>query len=441
MLTSNSSSLKNNRDIKIKKSTLEWLVLICLIIFSFINSITLLLSLILLLFLLKQKEIGAIKIINIITFRTVINPGVAVVIDSWQNLKWVILFGCSIYLLFSYFKLNKNELMKINKIASLVILFTIYNIVIAFVFSSLPIVAIFKLFSYVIIFLGCLIGVAYTYKNFNWIKWLFNLYSLIFISSIIFLFLPLGYLRTGVSFQGITNQPNMFGILMVLYIALVFSYGQTNKNINRRFLFVLLALVFYMIILSASRTALISSLTLTLIYLFFIKINKLIKRVIISFFSICVILLPLNNNFNEFFVNYLYKGQEQGELLNSRVNQIEGLTSNFLNNPWFGNGFMVPVLPFRSFEFNSNYIVEPGNIILSILSFSGIFGFLIFIAYLIKIIWVNKSNFIFVVFLPIATILVSMGEMVFFSSNNIGIWCYMFLAIYMFWENEVESEI
>ncbi|MFE8701749.1 O-antigen ligase family protein [Cytobacillus sp. FJAT-54145] len=428
----NNSSLGSHERLTIKKSTFEWIGLIFLLIFSFLNSITLLISLILLLTLLKQRQVGAIKIINLITFRTIINPGIAVGIENWQNLKWIILFGCSFYLLCSYFKLGKNELKRVNSIILLVILFTIYNIIVAFVFSSLPIVAIFKLLSYVVIFIGTLIGVGYTYKKVNWLNWMLKLLSLVFLPSIIFIILPVGYLRNGVSFQGIVNQPNMFGILAVLFIALVLSNAQMNKNINKLYLIVVPTLTVIMVILSKSRTALISCLILFLLYILLLNIKNISKIIVISFLSIGAFILVLGSNINEFFITYLYKGQEQGGILNSRVGQIESLTSNLLNNPWFGNGFAVPVLPYKSYGFSFEYIVEPGNLILSVLSYSGIFGFFIFLAYIIKIFWVNKREFKNIAFLPIAPILISMGEMVFFSSNNIGIWCYMFLAIYIF---------
>jgi len=441
MLVNNSSSPGNPRELKIKYSTVEWLGLILLIIFSFFNTITLLISLLLLLALLKQKQIGAIKIINVITLRTVINTGIAVDIGHWQSLKWIILFGCSFYLLLSYFKLEKNELKKVNTIILVVGLFAIYNIIVAFAFSSLPIVAVFKLFSYVVIFIGTLIGVGYTYKKINWLHWMLKLLSLIILPSLLFIIMPVGYLINGVSFQGITNQPNMFGILSVLFIALVFSYAQNNKNIIKYYLIIIPILTFYMVILSKSRTALISCIILVLLYLLLSYIKRVSKIIVMSFSTIGLILLVLGSSFNDFFITYLSKGQKQGELLNSRKDQVEVLISNFLNNPWFGNGFMVPVLPSKSFEFSSEFIVEPGNLFLGVLSFSGIIGFLIFLVYMLKIFWVSKWNFKSNGFVLIAVILINMGELVFFSSNNIGIWCYMYLALYVFLENNQSGKL
>lgn len=417
----------------IKKSTVEWALILIAFIISFFSSITLLISLFLLLILLKQKEIGAIKIINIITLRTIMNPGIAVGIESWQNIKWVILFGCSIYLLFSYAKLQNNDSKKINTILIFVVLFTLYNIIVALIFSSLPTVAIFKLISYVVVFLGTLTGVGYTYKKFDWSKWMLNMLQLLIIISFCLIVVPsISYLRNGYSFQGITNQPNMFGIVAVLFFALLLSNGLIYKY--NKFYFISFSIItLYLVILSNSRTAFISCAILLMLYSLFSNINRILKIVLLHFsIAIGIMLFVIENTFINFLFAFMNKGQEQGNILFSRINQIGDLTTNFLRNPWFGNGFAVPVLPYRSYQFTADFVVEPGNLILSVLSYSGIIGLLIFLSYIFMIFRINIRNFKYVCFLPIAAILISMGEMVFFSSNNIGIWCYMYLAIYVF---------
>src|SRR5690625_1683820 len=425
---------KGHSKYQIKKSTVEWTGLILLILFSFISSTTLLISLVLMLTLLVQKEIGAIKILNIITFRTVINPGIAINIGNWQTVKWLILFGCSIYLLLSYFKLEKRELSKVKPISILLVVFVAYNIFVALTFSSLPVIAIFKLMSYAIVSLGILIGVGYTYKKIDWSKWMFQLLALLLLSSLAFIPLSVGYLKNGSSFQGITNQPNMFGIIAVLFTASLLTYARCNKKYNSLYIILLPTLIIYMIILSKSRTAFISFIILILLFIAFSNIKKLSSLIKITFSAIAVILFVLVSNLSERVSSFLYKGQDQGNLLYSRINQIDDLKINFLSSPLFGNGFSVPVLPFKSYEFNFDFVVELGNLIIAVLYYSGIVGFIIFISYIVRVFWSNKEGFKDLVLLPVAAILISMGEMVFFSSNNIGIWCYMFLAMYVFLE-------
>lgn len=423
-------------NLAIKKSTVEFLVIMCLFILSFFNTIMLFIFMISLLFLLRQKEVGAIKIMNIITLRTIMNPGIAINISKFQIFKWIILIGCSVYLVFCYSKLDKKNFKKFRDIAFLVLIFAFYNIFMAFIFSSLPVVATLKVVSYVLPFLGILVGIGCTYKNVDWITWLLKkIFMPLFFASLFVVKLPVGYLRNGYSFQGLTNQPNLFGIVTVIFFAVLISFFQVNKKINKHYFLFLSLIVFYMVIISKSRTSLGSLIVLTLFYLVFTNNYRGLKKlIIINSIMLITLFILLNSDIRNSIVSFFYKGHEY--ILYSRANQINTLLSNFFKNPWFGNGFAVPVLPYRSYEFGFEFIVEPGNLILAVLSYSGIFGFIIFLSYIIKIFYVNKKNFKNVGFLPISAILVSMGEMVFFSTNNIGVWCYMLLAIYVFYDNK-----
>jgi hypothetical protein len=412
------------------KNIFEWIFIIFLFIFSFFNNITLLISLFLLLFFLSQKEIGALKIINIIAFRTIINQGISTNISNWQYIKFIILIGCSIYLIFTYRKLDKYDLNKLKIILLFILLFSFYNILVALFFSSLPIIAISKLLGYVIVFLGVLIGVGYTYRKFNWIKWMLVMMQLIIIFSIFTINMPVAYFSNGRSFQGLLNQPNMFGIFSVLFVAFLFSYSSIHKN-NKVYSLFLIFITFYMITLCESRTSLASVIILLILYILFANIKITFKAILINLIIVLILIISLFEvNIYNFIVSFFYKGHEN--ILYSRTNQIERITSNFLNNPFFGNGFGVPVLPYKSYNFSFEFVVEPGNLILSVLSYSGIIGFIIFLAYIVKIFWINHQNFKKIGFLFIAPILVSMGEMVFFSSNSIGALLYTMIGIYIF---------
>lgn len=428
---------KNPHSFAIRKTTLEWIGLISLLIFSFYNSITLLIFLLALLLLLQQREVGAIKILNLITLRTIINPGIAVDISQWQGVKWVILFFCSFYLLKSYYKLEENQRKKIRKITFFVILFMIYNVISALIFSSLPIIAIFKLLSYVVIFLGVLVGLSYTRNKIDWINWTYKMFAIIIILSLPLVFMPVGYLRNGHAFQGLTNQPNMFGIVGALFIGILLTSLQTERIKNKMFVFTAMTSIsMYLIFISYSRTAFITSIVLLIVYIIFANINKVIKLVFINLFgAVLITFIVLEKSIINYITEFIYKGQSS--LIFSRVDQVEGLLSNFMRNPLFGSGFAVPVLPYRNFAFSTEYVVEPGNLIMAVLSYSGIIGFILFALYIMRIIFANIKYFGVVCFLPIAAILISMGEMVFFSSNNVGIWCYMYLGIYLVYDKKL----
>lgn len=421
-------------NLRINKITIEWYLILILLVFSFINNITLLVFLLLILLFLMQKEIGAIKVLNLITLRTIINPGFAVDISQWQNVKWIIIFICSFYLLYSYFKLDVYSRNKIKSIMKFIFLFIIYIFISSLIFSSLPTISIFKLISYAVVFLGILVGVSYTYKKYNWLRWILRMFQILMITSIPTIVISEAYLRNGYSFQGVTNHPNMFGIISVLFMAVLITYIRINKPFglySKIFLVLQLVASFYMVFISNSRTAFIGCVIIILFYIILSKINRAFKIFIYNnIFILCVFIFVHESSINSFLMDFLYKGQET--LLYSRTAQLEGLLFNFLSNPWVGSGFAVPVLPYRTFAFSFDHIVEPGNLIIAVLSYGGIFGFILFSVYMLKIFWANIRQLRNVGLLFISPILISMGEMVFFSTNNIGIWCYMSLAMYVF---------
>lgn len=413
----------------IKKENIEWFIIFVVLLFSFINSITLLASMLASLFLLRQKEIGAIKILNLFTFRTIINPGIAVNIGYWQSIKWLVLFICSFYLIQTYLKFNDKQKQKLRKVIFVLILFSVYNIVSSFLFSNLPTIAIFKLLSYSVICLGILIGIMFTVETYNWLNWMYRMFSFFILFSTPFMLLPVGYLRNGYSFQGITNQPNMFAIVASLYIALLLTLLPSIKNTRKLYVFFMLVITIYMIILSNSRTAFISSSIMIMIYILFVKNNKLITSLYYVIYIFCGLIITFSTDFFDFINSFLYKGNV--DILYSRSQQLDGLMNSFLKHPLFGNGFAVPIAPFRSFSFSTEYVVEPGNLVLAVLSYSGVIGFFIFIIYLFEIFLSGRIFFRRTLYLPLAVLIINLGEMVFFSSNNIGIWCYMFIGIYI----------
>jgi len=417
-------------DIALKKDTAEWIGIWLLLGFSFINVITLLIFMVILLLFLKQREIGAIKILNIVTLRTIINPGIAVDVGSVQNLKWGIIFICSFYLIISYRKIDKNSRIRFNRILSPIIFFGLYSIVASFFTSTLPVVATFKLISYMIPFLAILIGIFLTKEKIDWLNWINKMFMGLLVLSIPLLFDSIGYLRNGYSFQGITNQPNMFGIVLAMFFAIILTRLQLKKTNNNLYSYVILGVILYLGILTKSRTSLITMTILLIIYIVFLQTNPIKKVLIHSIIGIfSIIYLVIDKQFLNKLQGFLYKGQD--EILYSRFNQIDVLLTNFMRNPLFGSGFAVPVTPSKSFAFSSEYVVEPGNLILSVLSYGGVVGLILFISYLFKIFREPGNKYRQTIFLFLSPILISMGEMVFFSTNNIGIWCYMFIAIYI----------
>ncbi|WP_283597467.1 O-antigen ligase family protein [Enterococcus faecium] len=419
----------------IKKSSSELIMLVSLFIFSFINSASLLVFLVAISFLFLQKQVGALKIMFVLTLRTVINPGIAVEFGSLQTLKLGLLILASLYLLLSATKTNR---FKLSRVFFSLGVFVVYNIFIAFYSSSLPIVSIFKLLLFAVVYAGIISGVSDTIERFDIFNWILKWLKLIMIGSLFSYLSPISYLMNGTGFQGLLNQPNMFGIVTVLFIAMLLGHEKKKGNI---FFFVS---ALFMLITSDSRTSLISIVVVLLLFFLDrskIKITK--SKVMIFSFSAALLLLFYNSiadNITEFLVSYIAKGQTLDNVLYSRQGQVNSLLYNFQQRPLLGNGFSVPVLPFRSYGLSLDYTVEPGNIILAVLSFSGIIGFLIFIWHLSEVLVFNKYNLRNKIYLFVSVFMINLGEMVFFSSNNIGIFCYFMLAMYMFYKPESKEK-
>lgn len=431
-----------NNQLLVKKSTVEWVSIVGLFLLSFMNSATLLLFMIGIMLLIFQKEMGALKILNLITLRTVINDGVAINISSLQSLKWAIIFVCSFYLLAAYSKLDARKRKQVKWMFFFLSLFAFSNIITAYFWSSLPLVAVAKLISYVVVFAGIVVGIGYTSGKFNWLKWITPWFYLLLGLSILTLpFKSISYQVNGWSFQGIINHPNMFGIIALISVCLILTNKLCDMYKNKYVFFLMLPIAVGLLFLSNSRTSFFGCLVLIGFYLI-ITLKKQLTYLKVAIFSFVIALILLASSYIfDILYDFLLKGQTQNEILLSRESQIDGLMNNFYTNPFMGTGFSIPYIPYyRSYSFNMDSIVESGNLILAVLSFSGVIGFVLFCSFMFLIFISNLKqvgNNILLFFTPI---LISMGEMVFFSSNNVGIFCYMFLALYMFQEKTKKLE-
>lgn len=225
------------------------------------------------LYLIKEKEVGALKIIIIISLRDIINPGIAVDMGSLQTLKMIIIVTYSFYLFSSIFKLDKKSINRLRWVMATVAFFTIYNVFVALFFSSLPTVASFKVLSYSIVFIGILIGFANISKRFNILDRMLNYFKIIILTSLLTIPFPVAYLINGWSFQGVLNHPNMFGIFTVLFVAILLGKYGNNQKITKFDLF-FLTISLLMIILTNSRTALLSTVVIICMVLFIRNIKK-----------------------------------------------------------------------------------------------------------------------------------------------------------------------
>lgn len=418
-----------------KKEAKEYFQIVCLLGISLIGGKIGILAfyILCLFFIYRYRAVGATKVLMLLAYRSIVNDAVFYTISGMQSIKWIVMFGISAYILFGFNMPRKKEYIKLSKVYIWMGLFTLYIIVDSFLVSSLPIISIFKFFSYIFVFAAILKGMAMTYYRVDWIKWLEKLLASMVILSIPFYGMSAGWL--GDLFKGFTNQPNMFGIVIVLFITLlVINLFQLKQGRYIRIAMIILS--FVLIFLSGSRTGFISAVVIVILGIFFSKMRTFNKlAILITLLGMSYFVISANGSIGEYFSEFIYKydaSSTTGSLLYSRESQIEELVNNFSSSPIFGIGFATPKLEFVSYTFSYTFFMEPGNLVLAILSYSGIIGTALFVVMLLSIVLSNYKPNNVLVLLPIATIMVSMGEMVFFSSNSMAIWLYAFWGIYMF---------
>lgn len=406
----------------------EIIIFFILFLFSFINHITLIIFLLSLLFFFSQKEIGAFKIILLVSLRGIINPGLAISFTGFLSyLKYLYLFLPSLYLLLhsNLIKSAKNK--NINTILILYCILTIYITVQSMLFSTYPIVSIFKYLLYAFVFVSIIIGFSNT--NIQEILIYFRVWLLlIFVFSLPLFFSKIGFLRNGRAFQGLINHPNIYGVFCTLLLSVILVSNYESNGFAIKSIYTLISL--FCIYMSQSRTAMFSALIIILSYIFCSdKINLNIKISVFLMISFSIPIIFVVPKINGFISKFFLKGYTN--IFFSRSGQIQSFIDKMNANALFGTGFLTPFIPnTQNFSFSFDYVVEDGNIFLATLGYVGIIGLFIFVCIYSFIFSRNSEKKYYILFL--APILISFGEMTFFSTNNMACLFYICYGIYFY---------
>lgn len=419
---------------KIKKKALKnGLELILIIIFftlSLINLPFFILSLlILVMFLYKQRSLGILKLIIILVFRNLISQGLdnlsATSIVSIS--KYFILLGIApVYLLYNFNELVKyKNYIKFLKVSFYTLILFIF---ISFIGTDYYVMSFLKILNYFVPLLIIVSLITIISEKEKFLFWFSNLFKIMICTSLLLIKSPIGYLKNGFSFQGILNHPNLFGIIMVIGIlTILIEMSVKNKVSIINFLIIVLGI--YELILSNSRTSLFSLCICILVFLIFSNLKIFLKfflSIVILAIGLIIYIIPVTNSF---LMNYVQKGQSSDQILLSRYGQIDNMNYVLENSPVFGLGFGIPVNR-TSFELNT-YTYEAGNLFLGLLTYVGISGLVIYIIYIIYILLIKKNINNLMISLFIGSILINMGELIMFSSNNAGIICYIAWGLYI----------
>lgn len=337
-----------------------------------------------------------------------------------------------IYIFGFYFVIKSGKIWvsnsSVSKFVTLTFLIGSLYILISCIFSDYPVISFLKTINYFIPLSIIIILVSLIENYIKLLKWISFMISFLIIFSLLFINHSIGYLLNLISFQGVINHPNLFAIIMVMgIIVLIVTLSKTKKNIAINLFVILIGI--YELYLSNSRTALLSLVITLVMYLIIVKINVQYKFLIMMILATILFFVFLIPSVQVKVYEFIQKGQSSDNILLSRYSQIENVEVALRNNPVFGSGFGVPL---NNSSLNlSNFTFEAGNIIFGLLIFVGIIGLILYLVYLALILNLTPRPFRITSLLLFVTIAVNMGEMIMFSTTNIGLFCYILWGLYL----------
>ena len=278
-------------------------------------------------------------------------------------------------------------------------------------------------------FNAILYGVAATSHEINWVCYLRRFFLLLF--GISLFTIPFMVLRTknGHAFQGIFIHPNLFAIYGAVLVALLLTDVERTKV---RYVLVVIPVILYMQYLSESRTGLLSSLLIIGVYFLYSFSGS--KKIKYGFLAACLavgllVCFPfIAERFSRQAKEFAYK-KADGNLLYSRRGQIRRFLEKISASPVWGTGFMAPYEEnVRSYDIRTDAYVEQGNIFLAVTSETGVVGTIVFAVLFLTVYHNGKKEYAHLFATPF---IISCGEMVFFSTNSVGLTLFFLQAIYL----------
>jgi len=375
-----------------------------------------------------------------------LNPGIFTEFEGAAILRWLVFFAAFSRVITS--KMLRN--LSIPREIICLVLFFLFALSVSMVKSYAPIVSLFKLIMFVmgvvaILFAFELTGAQKAY----WRSWFTTFFLLILVLGFPFYFFELGYVRNGKGFQGLLNHPQAYAVFLAPMAAwftgrILFEKDRSVPVVTG------VVLGWFSLFSTLSRTGILAAvlgcvLTATIGAVKRAEWRNTLARTFGSYLSIvglCVLIIFLVFSWtplSQATRSVLQKETEAKSFIDaydmSRGFLIERSMKNFYNNLWTGIGFGIASDPFSFVVSRDKWLglpigasIEKGVLPVAVLEEVGILGagfFLIFIFALIRPIlnWGNLPA----LWLFFTSLLVNMGEMVFFSFGGMGL--YMWLMI------------
>lgn len=170
-------------------------------------------------------------------------------------------------------------------------------------------------------------------------------------------------------------------------VVIILSLYYERKNLSLNFIILIIGSI--ELLISNSRTAVLSYLLCIFIFFVLAKID-LYKKALIFLIGLLItvgaIMIP---SIQSKIFDFIAKGQTSNNVLLSRYGQINNFELSLKKYPLFGNGFGIPINN-TSLSLN-NYTFEAGNMIFGLIIFTGIIGLTIYFIYLFSLIFMAKN--------------------------------------------------
>ncbi len=450
-------SIYNNNYIK-----LLWPDILFIIIFIWIqifgNIVTTISYILLCIYAMKNSK-SAIKSLALGVILTFSNTSLFPGSSYGYLLKWVLMFCAAGRVYFTYLFSYKKT---IPKWFIYLFIFSIFSAI----FSLMNSYSISVSLSTQLVFF---IGISTIFLGFeqstdiSWSSWFFTLFTAMIVSSLPLLTMPQGYFRNSQGFQGILNHPQAYGVYIIIPTLWLTIIWFTSKKMSffmqllilcgwitvfasrtRTALFAVILTVLFNIIISFKRRKFLKNLSPNIL-------KSLQKPATLILISIIIIILVLYGNvIHKEIGKFIFKGTYFSKYLEqksfypsynvyneSRGTLIKNSWENFIKHPWTGIGFGIGSVE-SNFAVKKSTIygiplsapTEKGFIFTALLEEVGIFGTLLFLLFLFKLIKpiIEFGDLASVTLLGVA-FFVTFGEMVFFSAGGFGICIWLWMAL------------
>ncbi|PTB95384.1 hypothetical protein C9974_00490 [Marinobacter sp. B9-2] len=401
--------------------------------------------------------LGAQQVILAILFTwlfSMLNAGLGFAASDFVFGKYIVFVSASASMFFrSYFNRFKNFGVRISKPNfSILMLFAIL-MAHSILFSMFPVLSLLKLTLWGMVF--CTLISAWTYMSLEekdrLHDILLNILLLVLVISLFLVASPTGYLSNGSGFQGILNQPQVFGATAAIVSTLIFSVVIRRRNNLFAWFFFIFGIA--MIFLSESRTAgvaLILTIAISSIIFMFERRGSFFQtfRGLGSVYSVVVgvlgvvVILSSYSFISSYFENYISKGGRDGQFggisesfEDSRGFLVLRMVNNISEYPFFGIGFGVGS-DYDSFEMNVHRVfglpisapVEKGVLPIAIIEEFGLFlSAIIFLFMFLAIIRAANYGF-YGISLIFLVYLLNIAEAMLFSPGGMGLLVLVFYS-------------